>query len=173
MAEPVKTISRFQSIRPRRPRATIPSRSPTPQMSFGFIQGLSNRRRRRACALSARVFEAGDGNDRVWGGMGRDTIISGGVNIYPREVEDVLVTHPAVQDAAVFGVPNEEFGEEVKAAVELVPGGSASAQELIDFCRARIAHLKCPRSVDFHPELPRHQTGKLYKGILKRPYWNS
>jgi long-chain acyl-CoA synthetase len=100
-------------------------------------------------------------------------IISGGVNIYPREVEDVLVTHPAVQDAAVFGIPNEDFGEEVKAAVELTANASASAEELIDFCRERIAHLKCPRSVDFHKQLPRHQTGKLYKQSLKQPYWDA
>ncbi len=101
------------------------------------------------------------------------TIISGGVNIYPREVEDVLVSHPAVQDAAVFGIPNEEFGEEVKAAVELAAGAApVTAQALIDYCRARLAHLKCPRSIDFHDALPRHQTGKLYKEPLKRPYWD-
>ncbi len=101
------------------------------------------------------------------------TIISGGVNIYPREVEDVLVSHPAVQDAAVFGIPNEEFGEEVKAAVELAAGAPpVTAEELIDYCRGRLAHLKCPRSIDFHDALPRHQTGKLYKEPLKRPYWN-
>ncbi|HEX7038043.1 MAG TPA: AMP-binding protein [Pseudomonadales bacterium] len=98
-------------------------------------------------------------------------IISGGVNIYPREVEDVLVSHPAVQDAAVFGIPNEEFGEEVKAAVELVPGAPPVTEaELIAWCRERLAHLKCPRSVDFHDRLPRHQTGKLYKDVLKRAY---
>ncbi|MFW6094782.1 MAG: acyl-CoA synthetase [Pseudomonadota bacterium] len=100
-------------------------------------------------------------------------IISGGVNIYPREVEDVLVSHPAVQDAAVFGVPDPEFGEAVKAAVELVPGapGPPDADALIDYCRTRLAHLKCPRSIDFHEALPRHQTGKLYKEPLKRAYW--
>ena len=98
-------------------------------------------------------------------------IISGGVNIYPREVEDVLVTHPAVQDAAVFGIPHIEFGEEVKAAVQLVDGEAVAAETLIEFCRARLAHLKCPRSIDFHIELPRHQTGKLYKEVLKAPYW--
>jgi long-chain acyl-CoA synthetase len=105
-------------------------------------------------------------------------IISGGVNIYPREVEDVLIGHPAVQDAAVFGIPNEEFGEEVKAAVELVrdaggAGPAVTAEQLIDYCRERLAHLKCPRSVDFHAALPRHQTGKLYKEPLKRPYWSA
>lgn len=98
-------------------------------------------------------------------------IISGGVNVYPREVEDVLLLHPAVQDAAVFGVPDEEFGESVRAAVETVPGRSVSERTLIDFCRARLAHLKCPKHVDFHPELPRHQTGKLYKELLKKPFW--
>lgn len=98
-------------------------------------------------------------------------IISGGVNIYPREVEDVLVSHPAVRDAAVFGIPDPEFGEQVKAAVELFDGAGADAAELIAWCRARLAHLKCPRSIDFHAELPRHQTGKLYKESLKRPYW--
>jgi long-chain acyl-CoA synthetase len=103
-------------------------------------------------------------------------IISGGVNVYPREVEDVLISHPAVQDAAVFGIPNEEFGEEVKAAVELAPGAepsAATARALIDYCRERLAHLKCPRSIDFHEALPRHQTGKLYKEPLKRPYWSA
>jgi len=103
-------------------------------------------------------------------------IISGGVNIYPREVEDVLLGHPAVEDVAVFGIPHAEFGEEVKAAVQLVRGADGSpptvdAAELIDYCRARLAHLKCPRSIDFHAELPRHQTGKIYKAELKRPYW--
>ena len=98
-------------------------------------------------------------------------IITGGVNVYPREVEDVLLMHPAVQDAAVFGIPDDEFGESVKAAIELVDGAQASERALIDFCRERIAHLKCPQSVDFHPNLPRHQTGKLYKELLKEPYW--
>ncbi len=98
-------------------------------------------------------------------------IISGGVNIYPREVEDVLIGHPAVRDAAVFGIPDDEFGEAVKAAVELTDGAEIDAQTLIDYCRARLAHLKCPRSIDFHAELPRHQTGKLYKAALKRAYW--
>ncbi len=98
-------------------------------------------------------------------------IITGGVNVYPREVEDVLLEHPAVQDAAVFGVPDEEFGESVRAAVEVVPGASVSAATLIEFCRARLAHLKCPKDVEFHTALPRHQTGKLYKELLKKPRW--
>ncbi len=100
-------------------------------------------------------------------------IITGGVNVYPREVEDVLLGHPAVRDAAVFGIPDPEFGEQVKAAVELTEAGrdAVTADALIDYCRSRLAHLKCPRSIDFHDALPRHQTGKLYKEVLKRPYW--
>src|SRR5208283_488050 len=78
-------------------------------------------------------------------------IISGGVNIYPQEAENLLITHPKVADAAVFGVPNEDLGEEVKAVVQLMPGVEASsevAQELIDFCREHLAHPKCPRTID-------------------------
>jgi acyl-CoA synthetase (AMP-forming)/AMP-acid ligase II len=101
-------------------------------------------------------------------------IISGGVNIYPQETENVLITHPKVADVAVFGVPNEEFGEEVKAVVQpLDPAdaGPALELELLEWCRARLAHLKCPRSIDFEAELPRHPTGKLYKRLLKDRYW--
>ena len=104
-----------------------------------------------------------------------DMIISGGVNIYPREIEQVLTTHPAVADVAVFGIPNDEWGEEVKAAVELIKGREPSfelEQELIEFCRERLAHFKCPRSVDFEAALPRHSTGKLYKRLLRDRYWN-
>jgi len=103
-----------------------------------------------------------------------DMVISGGVNIYPAEIEGVLVTHPAVADAAVFGVPNEEFGEEVKAAVELAPGhapGEPLAEELIAHCREHLAGYKAPRSVDFEEALPRYPTGKLYKRILRDRYW--
>jgi long-chain acyl-CoA synthetase len=103
-------------------------------------------------------------------------IISGGVNIYPREIEDAMIQHPAVGDVAVFGIPNEDFGEEVKAVVEPVAGVAGSPeleQELIAFCRERIAHFKCPRSVDFEAQLPRLPTGKLYKRILKDRYWAS
>jgi long-chain acyl-CoA synthetase len=100
-------------------------------------------------------------------------IISGGVNIYPAEVEAVLLTHPAVADVGVIGVPNAEWGEEVKAVAMLQPGYVASAQlqaELIEHCRARLAHYKCPRSVDFVDELPRHDNGKLYKQKLREAY---
>ena len=101
-------------------------------------------------------------------------IISGGVNIYPQECENLLITHPKVADAAVFGVPNEDLGEEVKAVVQPMPGirpGPELAAELIAFCRARLAHLKCPRSVDFEEQLPRLPTGKLYKRLLRDRYW--
>lgn len=101
-------------------------------------------------------------------------IISGGVNIYPQEAEDVLITHPKVADVAVFGVPNEEFGEEVKAVVQPMSGvetGPALEQELMAWCRSKLSHIKCPRSVDFEAELPRHPTGKLYKRILRDRYW--
>jgi len=103
-------------------------------------------------------------------------IISGGVNIYPQEVENLLVTHPKVADVAVIGVPNEEFGEEVKAVVQpmdMRQAGRALAEELIAFCRAHLSHLKCPKSVDFEAELPRHPTGKLYKRLLRDRYWKN
>ncbi|GAA1797130.1 AMP-binding protein [Actinomadura chokoriensis] len=103
-----------------------------------------------------------------------DMIISGGVNIYPAEIEGVLITHPAVRDVAVFGVPDEEFGEQVKAAVELSEGAEPSdalAAELIGHVRASLAGYKAPRSVDFVERMPRTPTGKLYKRLLRDPYW--
>ncbi len=101
-------------------------------------------------------------------------IISGGVNIYPQEVENLLITHPRTADAAVIGVPNEEFGEEVKAVVQPVDWADATpefANAMIAFCREHISHVKCPRSVDFDRELPRHPTGKLYKRLIRDRYW--
>ena len=101
-------------------------------------------------------------------------IISGGVNIYPQETENLLSAHPAVLDVAVIGVPNEDMGEEVKAVVQLANPGDAGpdlAQELISFCRDRQAHFKCPKTVDFVAELPRSPTGKLYKRVLRDAYW--
>ena len=104
-------------------------------------------------------------------------IISGGVNIYPQEAENVLINHPKVADVAVFGVPNEDFGEEVKAVVQPLemPAGDEEAKalerELITYCRENLADVKCPRSIDFRAELPRHPTGKLYKRLLKDEYW--
>jgi len=101
-------------------------------------------------------------------------IISGGVNIYPQEAENVLIGHPKVMDVAVIGVPNEDFGEEVKAVVQPVDAGDigpALAAELIDYCRQRLAHFKCPRTIDFEIQLPRHATGKLYKKLVRDRYW--
>jgi long-chain acyl-CoA synthetase len=104
-------------------------------------------------------------------------IITGGVNVYPQEAENVLIGHPSVVDVAVFGIPNEEFGEEVKAVVQpaRMPTTAEEAgtleRELIAYCRRRLADVKCPRSVDFRVELPRHPTGKLYKRLLKDEYW--
>jgi acyl-CoA synthetase (AMP-forming)/AMP-acid ligase II len=101
-------------------------------------------------------------------------IISGGVNIYPQEAENLLVTHPKVFDCAVFGVPDDEMGEQVKAVVQPMDWSAAGPElerELVAFCRDNLAHYKCPKSVDFEQELPRHDTGKLYKRLLKDRYW--
>lgn len=103
-------------------------------------------------------------------------IISGGVNIYPQECENLLITHPKVADAAVFGVPNEDLGEEVKAVVQLMPGippNGDTAKELIEFCGQHLARHKVPRSIDFEDELPRLPTGKLYKRLLRDRYWGN
>jgi len=103
-------------------------------------------------------------------------IISGGVNIYPQECENLLITHPKVADAAVFGVPNADLGEEVKAVVQLMPDVHPDpevAEELIAFCGQHLARQKVPRSVDFEPELPRLPTGKLYKRLLRDRYWGN
>jgi len=101
-------------------------------------------------------------------------IISGGVNIYPQEIENLLITHPKVADAAVFGIPHPDLGEEVKAAVELMPGvqpGPEVETELIEFCQANLSRHKVPRSIDFEDKLPRLPTGKLYKRQLRDKYW--
>lgn len=104
----------------------------------------------------------------------KDMIISGGVNIYPAEVEGVLSSHPAVGDVAVIGIPDPEWGEQVKAVVELVSGVEPSdelAQDIIAYCRARLAGFKCPRSVDFETSLPRTEAGKLIKREIRETYW--
>ncbi len=130
-------------------------------------------------------------NDRGWRSLGdmgyvdedgymyltdRSTfmIVSGGVNIYPQEAENVLVMHPQLVDAAVFGVPNDEFGEEVKAVVQPAEGvetGPELAAELIEYCRANLATYKCPRTIEFDPDLPRDPNGKLYKRRIRERYW--
>ncbi|MEW6267964.1 MAG: AMP-binding protein [Thermodesulfobacteriota bacterium] len=100
-----------------------------------------------------------------------DMIITGGANVYPAEVEQVLYRHPKVLDVAVIGVPDDEMGEAVKAIVELRPGEQATAQELIEFCRRDLAHYKCPKTVDLVAELPREPQGKVLKRELRERYW--
>ena len=101
-------------------------------------------------------------------------IISGGVNIYPQEAENVLTMHEKVLDVAVFGVPNDDLGEEVKAVVQLIDPSMASPEverELLVYCQEQLAKVKCPKSIDFRDELPRPPTGKLYKRLLRDEYW--
>ncbi|MCU1483819.1 MAG: AMP-dependent synthetase and ligase [Actinomycetia bacterium] len=130
-----------------------------------------------ADALAGGWFHTGDGgtldeqsrltiNDRK-----KDVIISGGENVSSIEVEDALFSHPAVAEVAVIGVPHEKWGETVKALVVLAPGGSADEAELISWCRDRLAHYKCPTSVEVRDELARTATGKLQKFKLRAPYW--
>ena len=104
-----------------------------------------------------------------------DMIISGGVNIYPMEIEQVFVSHPAVRDIAVFGIPDEEWGESVKGAMEVADGYTAGPElesEILAWAREHMAGFKVPRSIDFVDQLPRHPTGKLYKRLLRDKYWN-
>jgi long-chain acyl-CoA synthetase len=103
-----------------------------------------------------------------------DMIISGGVNIYPAEIESVLLTHPKVADVAVFGIPHEEWGEQVKAVIQPIEGvapGDALSDEILAFCRDKLAKYKTPRSIDYTEEMPRDPNGKLYKRKLRDPYW--
>ena len=128
-------------------------------------------------ALDGGWFHTGDGgyiDDEgylVIADRKKDVIISGGENISSIEVEDVLFSHPAVEEVAVIGVPHEKWGESPKALVVLGAGTEASEQELIDFCRDNMAHFKCPSSIEFRDELARTATGKLQKFKLRAPYW--
>jgi acyl-CoA synthetase (AMP-forming)/AMP-acid ligase II len=101
----------------------------------------------------------------------KDVIISGGENVSSVEVEDCLYQHPAVAEVAVIGVPSERWGETVKALVVSRPGHAADEADLINFCRERLAHYKCPTSVEFRDALARTATGKLQKFRLRSPYW--
>ena len=103
----------------------------------------------------------------------KDLIISGGENISSIEVEGFLYKHPAVLEAAVIAAPDERWGETVCAMVVLKPGDQASEQELIDFCRANLAHFKCPRRIQFIEALPRTATGKIQKNVLREKYWGN
>jgi long-chain acyl-CoA synthetase len=100
-----------------------------------------------------------------------DMVISGGVNIYPAEIEAALALMPGVRDCAVFGIPDEEFGEALCAAVQLDPGASLSSADVQSFLKEKIATYKVPRKIDFHSELPREDSGKIFKRRLRAPYW--
>ena len=105
-------------------------------------------------------------HDRV-----KDMIVSGAENVYPAEVENALMSHPAIADAAVIGVPDDKWGEAVKAIVVLKPGVEASAEDIIAFCKTRIASYKTPKSIDFIAALPRNPSGKILRRELRDPYW--
>ena len=107
-------------------------------------------------------------------GRSAELIISGGVNIYPQEVDNELMKHPAVLDVCTIGAPNDEWGEEVKSVVQLRPGFSASPEltaELMAWARERLAHFKCPRSIDYSNDLPRLPSGKIQRRVVREPYW--
>src|SRR5262245_27481771 len=128
-------------------------------------------------ALAGGWFHTGDGgsldddNYLTISDRKKDVIISGGENISSIEVEDCLYSHPAVAEVAVIGVPDEKWGETVKALVVVADGRTATEAELVEHCRARLAHYKCPTSVEIRENLPRTATGKLQKFKLRAPYW--
>ncbi|HEX5506245.1 MAG TPA: fatty acid--CoA ligase, partial [Thermomicrobiales bacterium] len=141
------------------------------------MQGYWNQPDATAAAIRDGWFHTGDAGyfdadgylyiyDRV-----KDMIVSGGENIYPAEVESALYGHPAVADVGVIGVPDDRWGESVKAVVVLKPGAAATAEELVAYCRERIAHYKAPKTVDFVDALPRNPSGKILKRVLREPYW--
>jgi long-chain acyl-CoA synthetase len=141
------------------------------------MRGYWNRPEETAAALRGGWLHTGDAGilddegylyvkDRV-----KDMIVSGGENVYPVVVENILAQHPAIAEVAVIGVPDEKWGETVKAVVVLRPEASASEEELIEFCRGKLAGFERPRSVDFIDALPRTATGKVFKRSLREPYW--
>jgi fatty-acyl-CoA synthase len=140
------------------------------------MKGYWANRKATAEAYAGDWFRSGDAgylkegylylHDRI-----KDMIVSGGENIYPAEVENALMLHPAIADGAVIGVPDEQWGEAVKACVVLKPGAQATQAGIIEFLRGRIAHFKCPKSVDFVDAIPRNPTGKILKRVLREPYW--
>jgi fatty-acyl-CoA synthase len=142
-----------------------------------LMQGYWNRADETREALRGGFMHTGDAGvmdeegfvyiqDRV-----KDMIVSGGENIYPRMVEEVLFTHPAIADAAAIGVPHETWGETVKAVVVLRTGARATEEEIVDFCRGKLGGFQRPRSVDLVAELPRNPTGKVLRRVLREPYW--
>jgi long-chain acyl-CoA synthetase len=107
-------------------------------------------------------------------GRSAETIIAGGVNIYPQEIDNELIKHPAVEDSCTIGVPHDEWGEEVRAVIQLKPGYKASdalRSEILAFAVERLAKFKIPRGLDFVAELPRSQAGKILRGRVREPYW--
>jgi acyl-CoA synthetase (AMP-forming)/AMP-acid ligase II len=129
-----------------------------------------------ADALADGWFHTGDGGSFEDGYVTisdrkKDVIISGGENVSSIEVEDVVFSHPAVAEVCVIGVPDEKWGETVKALVVLAPGASVTEAELIEHCRSKVAHFKCPTSIEFRDVLARTATGKLQKFKLRAPYW--
>ena len=140
------------------------------------FEGYWNQPEETAKAIRDGWFHTGDGGYRddayvVIADRKKDVIITGGENVSSIEVEDCLFQHPAVAEAAVIGVPDEKWGETIKALVVLRPGASASERDLIDHCRSRLAHFKCPTSVELRAALDRTATGKLQKFKLREPYW--
>jgi acyl-CoA synthetase (AMP-forming)/AMP-acid ligase II len=141
------------------------------------LDGYWNQPEATAAAIRDGWFYTGDGGSLDEHGYvsitdrKKDVIISGGENVSSIEVEDCLFSHPAVAEVAVIGVPDEKWGETVKALVVLAEGAAATEAELIEHSRARLAHFKCPTSVEFRVELPRTATGKLQKFKLRAPYW--
>jgi acyl-CoA synthetase (AMP-forming)/AMP-acid ligase II len=140
------------------------------------LEGYWDQPEASADALEGGWFHTGDGGTYEGGYLTisdrkKDVIISGGENVSSIEVEDALFSHPAIAEVAVIGVPDERWGETVKALVVLAPGASASERDLIDHCRSRLAHYKCPTSVEIRDVLPRTATGKLQKFKLRAPYW--
>ena len=101
----------------------------------------------------------------------KDMVVSGGVNIYPAEIEAVLINCPGVHDCAVFGIPDEEFGESLAAAIEPIPGSDLDETEVKAYLRAHLANFKVPRLIELHPSLPREDTGKIFKRKLRDPHW--
>jgi acyl-CoA synthetase (AMP-forming)/AMP-acid ligase II len=140
------------------------------------FEGYWNQPEETAKAIVDGWFHTGDGGHEegaytVIADRKKDVIISGGENVSSIEVEDCLYQHPAVAEVAVIGVPDEKWGETIKALVVLRPGRPATERDLIDFCRGRMAHFKCPTSVEIRDALARTATGKLQKFKLREPYW--
>jgi long-chain acyl-CoA synthetase len=98
-------------------------------------------------------------------------IISGGVNIYPAEIESVALEHPKIKDCAAFGIPHEKFGEAIALAVEKAPGADLDEAEVVAFIKERVASYKVPQLIQFHATLPREDSGKIFKRVLRQPFW--